>query len=107
MAAMHWVVTDDDPLCQLSNRIVKLVNAGRLDEADQAWQELNREFPDEIDPLERKAMILEARGHNQNAASYYRRAAEYTRAHEGFESETTEFYDQEADRLENIDTFAE
>ncbi len=100
---MNWVVTDDDPLCRLSNRVVELVNAGRLDDAEQAWEELNSEFPDEIDSIERKAMLLEARGNHRDAASYYRRAAQYTRTHEGFESETTEYYDQQAARLENTD----
>ena len=102
-AGMNWVVTDDDPLCRLSNRIVELINAGRLGDAEQAWKELNCEFPDEIDPIERKAMLLEARGNHRDAASYYRRAAQYTRTHDGFESETTEFYDQQAARLENTD----
>ncbi len=52
-------------------------------------------------------MLLEARGLNREAASYYRRAAEYTRTHEGFESDSTDYYEQEADRLENLDASVE
>ncbi len=97
---MDWLVTTDDPLCRLSNRVVELIDAGQLDEAEAAWEELNREFPDEIDPLERRAMLLEAQGEHGEAAAYYRRAAEYTRQHEGFEPAMTEYYVERAARLE-------
>ena len=101
---MSWLVTTDDPLCELSNRVVELINAGQLDEAEAAWEKLYREFPDEIDPLERKAMLLEARGEPAEAAKYYRRAAEYTRRHKGFEPEATEDYTEHAERLERAST---
>ena len=103
LVPLDWGYADDDPLCEMTNRVVDLINDGHLDEAERALEELTREFPDEIDPLDRKAILLEARGLNREAASYYRRAAEFTRTHEGFEKDSTDFYEREAARLENTD----
>jgi tetratricopeptide (TPR) repeat protein len=94
---MNWV-TAEGPLDRLSNRVVHLVDQGRLDEAEEVWEELSREYPDEIDPIERKAIILEARGKRREAAAFYRRAAEYAKAHPGFE--TADHFLECATRLE-------
>jgi tetratricopeptide (TPR) repeat protein len=92
-----WVAVEG-PLDRLSNRVVRLVDQGRLDEAEEAWEELNREYPDEIDSIERKAIILEARGRKLEAAAQYRRAAEYAQTHPGFE--TADLFLECATRLE-------
>lgn len=94
---MNWVAAEG-PLDRLSNRVARLVNQGRLDEAEEAWDALNREYPDEIDPIERKAMILEARGQTAAAAAHYRRAADYAQGHPGFE--TADYFLECAVRLE-------
>jgi len=94
-----WVVLEDDELNELSNEIVFLLGEGRIEDAEQVWEQLNRKHPDEIDPLHRKAMILEARGHYREAALYYRRTAQYTRTHEGFEPEATDHFEAKADEL--------
>ncbi len=102
-AAQSWGFIEEDPLCEITNHVADLIHDGQLDDAERTLEDLTSQFPDEIDPLDRKAMLLEARGLNREAASYYRRAAEYTRTHEGFESDSTDFYEQEAVRLENAD----
>ncbi len=53
-----------------------------------------------IDCLERRAMLLRARGQNQLAADYYRRAAEYARTHEGFEPASIDYYLDSANKLD-------
>ena len=102
-AAQSWGGIEEDPLCEITNHVADLIHDGQLDDAERALEELTREFPDEIDPLDRKAMLLEARGLNREAASYYRRAADYTRTHEGFEAASTDFFEQKAAALEKAD----
>jgi hypothetical protein len=48
---------EDDGLDDLSNSVVDLANAGRLDEALAASRRLLAEFPDVVDGLERCAMV--------------------------------------------------
>lgn len=94
-------VLDDelDHLDELSNHVVDLVNAGRLDEADLACQELRRHFPDQIDWIERQAFVYKARGLNKKAAEWYRKAATFASTQVGFDEETISHFQQMADRL--------
>lgn len=94
--------SDDDHLDELSNSVVDLINEGKLDEAESACNELDRRFPDMIDCLDRRAMLLEARGDNRLASEYFRRAAEYARNHDGFDEEVINDYIASADRLDPI-----
>jgi tetratricopeptide (TPR) repeat protein len=91
---------DDDDLDALSNHIVDLIHNGQLDDAERACDTLERQFPDMIDCLDRRAMVLQARGQNKLAAGYYRRAAEYARIHEGFEPESIDYYLDSANKLD-------
>lgn len=74
------LVWDDDGLDEASNRVVDLIHAGKLDEAEQA-QDLLERYPDVHDGLERLAMLYRARGDLKRAAEYYRRAADFVHAH--------------------------
>jgi Tfp pilus assembly protein PilF len=65
---------DDDGLDDASNRVVDLVHAGQLDEAEQAARDLLVRYPDVHDGFERLAMVYEARGARAQAAEYYRKA---------------------------------
>jgi tetratricopeptide (TPR) repeat protein len=93
---------DDDNLDELSNSIVDLINEGKLDEAESACNELERCFPEMIDCLDRRAMLLEARGDNKLAAEYFRRAADHARNHDGFDEEAIDDYIASAERLDPI-----
>jgi tetratricopeptide (TPR) repeat protein len=75
--ADSWVIADDDDLAELSNRVLDLLDQGKLDEAEAVWQELSDKHPDEIDTIERRAMILKARGLHRQAADHYRQAAAF------------------------------
>ena len=72
---------DDDGLDEASNGVVDLIDAGRLDEAEQAAHDLLERYPDVHDGLERLAMVAAARGDRPRAAEYYRRAADFVHAH--------------------------
>lgn len=89
-----------DSLDELSNHVVDLIHAGRLDEAELGCQELRRRFPDQIDWIERQAHICEKRGQHQKAAEWYRKAATFASTQEGFDEEAISEFRQMADRLD-------
>ena len=72
---------EDDGLDAASNGVIDLIDAGRLDAAEQAAHELLTNYPDVHDGLERLAMVHEARGDRARAAEYYRKAADFVHAH--------------------------
>lgn len=72
---------EDDGLDAASNVVIDLINAGRLDEAEHAAQDLLERYPEVHDGLERLAMVAAARGHRTRAAEYYRQAADFVHAH--------------------------
>jgi tetratricopeptide (TPR) repeat protein len=92
---------DDDNLDELSNSVVALLHAGKIDQAELAAKELLERYPEVVDGLERIAMVEEARGHSTLAADYYRKAAHFTRTQPGYAPETTEYYSEKIRRLES------
>jgi tetratricopeptide (TPR) repeat protein len=75
------IVWEDDGLDEASNRPIDLIDAGRLDEAEQAAHDLLQRYPQVHDGLERLAMVYAARGDRIRAAEYYRKAADFVLAH--------------------------
>jgi tetratricopeptide (TPR) repeat protein len=69
-----------DALDVESNTVVDLVNAGRLQEAEQAARELLVRYPEVPDGHDRLGMVHEARGEFHQAADCYRQVIEFTRA---------------------------
>ena len=72
---------EDEGLDDASNGVIDLIDAGRLDEAEQAAHALLERYPNVHDGLERLAMVAAARGDRLRAAEYYRRAADFVHAH--------------------------
>lgn len=72
---------EDVALAEASNAAVKLVRAGKLDEAEQAARDLLVRFPEVHDGYDRLGMVYEARGDNKQAAHYYRQALDFIRQH--------------------------
>jgi len=62
-----------EALDNLSNRVVDLIHEGKFDVAENACNELLKLYPDQVDGLERFAMVYEARGNNEKAVEYYKR----------------------------------
>ena len=84
---------DLDRLERLSNGVLDLLEAGRLDEAQLACEALRAAFPDEMDWIERTAALHEARGEIAQAIEHYARCMAYVRGDpEGFDPECEEWY---------------
>jgi hypothetical protein len=87
------IVSDDDGLLdQASNVVVDLIDAGRLDDAEQAAQDLLVRYPEVHDGLERIAMVAAARDDRPRAAEYYRKAADFVHAHADWYDPEMEIY---------------
>ena len=88
-------------LDQLSNRVVDLIKGNKLDEAEDVSRKLLAEYPDQVDGLNRLAMVYEARGEKRRAAEYYRKAANFAKSNEDFDREIIKWFLSEAKRLES------
>lgn len=94
---------DDDPLDELSNSVVDLVEARRFDEAIAACKRLLEEFPEVVDGLERSGMVHAAMGEHALAADFYRRALEFVTAPERRDDyEVDDFYRQQIEKEERL-----
>jgi tetratricopeptide (TPR) repeat protein len=93
-----YLVNDD--LDNDSNRVIELLDAGRIDEAEAAAHELLRKYPEVPDGLERLGMVHEKRGDRKQAAAYYRKAAAFVEGHEGFDPEVKTWLVDKADELD-------
>ena len=92
------VYTDLD---QLSNSVVGLIRENKLDEAEAVSRKLLAQYPDQIDGLNRLAMVYEARGEKREAAAYYRQAADFAKSNEGFDQQTINWFFSEAERVKS------
>ena len=101
-APPHSDVFDIEELDRLSNRVVDLVDEGRLDEADAVCEQLRTEYPEVHDWLMRKAMICEARGQAELAIEYCQRTIDWMDAHpDDFDPESREPFYADIERLRN------
>ena len=92
-SAPHAAISgDDDGLDDASNVVIDLIDAGRLDEAEQAAQDLLARYPEVHDGLERLAMVAAVRGDRPRAAEYYRKAADFVHARAGWYDPEMETY---------------
>lgn len=100
---MSWAFDDDD-FMQLTNSVVELINERRFDEAAAACQRLHTEYPEQIDWLDRSAMLHEARGELDLACDFYRRALAFTLApdkRDGFDEAGRDDYRSTIAKLES------
>jgi tetratricopeptide (TPR) repeat protein len=79
-AALDALAESED-LDEASNSVVYLIQAGKLDQAEQAALALRQRYPEVIDGHERLGMVHEARGDRQQATECYRKAVEMIREH--------------------------
>jgi tetratricopeptide (TPR) repeat protein len=98
----HLGLCDDyDELAAASNGVLDLVDAGKLDAAEQAAHELLERFPDVHDGYDRLGMVYEARGDNRQAAEYYRKALAFVREHaDDYDPEFENLYLKLIERVE-------
>ena len=88
-------------LDQLSNSVNDLIKENKLDKAETVSRKLLAEYPDQVDGLNRLAMVYEARGEKRRAAEYYRKAADFAKSHEDFDQNTIDWFFSEAKRVES------
>ena len=88
-------------LDQLSNSVVDLIKQKNLDDAEAVSQRLLDEYPDQIDGLNRLAMVYEARGEKRKAAEYFRKAYRFALSNEGFDQDSADWFLSEAKRMES------
>ena len=88
-------------LDQLSNSVVDIIKQNKLDEAEAVSQKLLVEYPDQIDGLNRLAMVYEARGEKTKAAEHYWKAYRFAMSNEGFDQNTIDWFLSEAKRMES------
>lgn len=72
---------DAHELAEASNAVIALIDAGKLEEAEQAARELLVRYPEVHDGHDRLGMVYEARGQKKQAADCYRQVIEFVRAH--------------------------
>jgi len=87
-------------LDQLSNSVVDLIKLNKLDEAEDVSRKLLIQYPDQVDGLNRLAMVYEARGEKSKAAGYYLKAADFAKSNEGFDQNMINWFLSEAKRME-------
>lgn len=90
---------DDDDIDDLSNRVLNLIEAGKLESAEIACRELRERYPDMIDGLERTAQLREAQGRFAEAAESFHAAADFASTHAGFDKEGIAWYRHQVARL--------
>ena len=86
-------------LDQLSNSVVDLIKQNRLDEAEAMSEKLLTDYPDQVDGINRLAMVYEARGEKSKAADYYRKAADFAKSNPGFDKQMVRWFLSEARRM--------
>jgi tetratricopeptide (TPR) repeat protein len=99
----HFGFCDDcyDELAAASNAALDLIDAGMLEEAEQAAHELLERFPDAYDGYARLGLVYEVRGANRQAVEYYRKVIAFARERPGlYDSEFEDGYQALIDRLE-------
>ena len=72
-AIPQWHLVDE-PLDELSNSVLDLVEQRRFQEALEVCERLLQEFPQQVDGLERSGLVHAARGDHATAADFYRKA---------------------------------
>jgi tetratricopeptide (TPR) repeat protein len=95
-----YYADNDEVPDELSNRVIELIQEGKLEEAEETCAELKRRFPDLIDWIERTGMIHEARGETEKAIEYYERCLQYIDDNEElFEEASKDWYRRSIARL--------
>jgi tetratricopeptide (TPR) repeat protein len=81
--------------------VLALIDAGKLDDAEQAAQAMMRRWPDIHDGYDCFGMVCEARGNNREAADYYRKVIAMAREEPSYyEHDFAEYYEKIIRRLD-------
>lgn len=72
---------EQEALKEASNTPIRLIKAGKLDEAEKAARELLVRYPEVHDGYDRLGQVYEARGQNKEAADCYRKVISFIHSH--------------------------
>jgi tetratricopeptide (TPR) repeat protein len=98
--ALAAEIEDMEDLEILSNSVLDLIRDDRLDEAERVCQKLARDYPDQIDGIDRLALVHEARGDRQGAIALWRKAIDFTLTQpDGFDDDSRAAMQSEIERL--------
>jgi hypothetical protein len=83
--------------------VVALIDAGKLDSAEQAAQAVILQWPDNYDGYDCFGMVCQARGNNRLAADYYRKVVAMARQEPSiYEDGFPEYYEKLIRRLDPV-----
>jgi SEC-C motif len=80
-AALKATIEEYHSYMDASGSVARLIQDGRLEEAEAAAYALVKDFPDCPDGFDRLGSICEARGDRIGAARWYRRVIDFIRQH--------------------------
>ena len=84
-----------------ANAAIALIDAGKLDEAEHAAQQLVERWPDAHDGYDCLGMVHQVRGDNRRAAEYYRKVVAFAREEPAlYDPEFQDYYRDLIDRLD-------
>lgn len=97
---MEDMMADISRLDDLSNSILPMIKNGEFDKAEALCEELLREYPDQVDGLDRFAMLYEAKGDSAKAIEYYQKTINFVKMHDGFDPEFIAIKEKKIARLQ-------
>src|SRR5262245_30194637 len=104
----HFGFDDDfdeglEILERLSNGVLELIDQGRLDDAEKVCGELLRRYPDQIDGIDRMALVYEKRGDTARAVERHERCLIFiVQNPDGFDDDSVQWHRSEIDRLRSL-----
>ena len=101
LAGTEEAYDDADDLAEVSNAVLDLTRAGKLDEAEAAARKLLEQYPDVHDGYDRLGFVHEARGENRLAADCYRRVIAFLEQNPNYADPG--FRDMFAERIAKLD----
>ena len=98
LSMVDWDFGEDD-LDRESNRVIDLINEGRLDEAEECAKKLVIDYPEVCDGHDRLGMIYEKRGEFSHAIKMYQKVVEFISCQDGHDEENLNFFKQKVSEL--------
>jgi len=90
----------EDKIDSLSNSVIDLINEKKLDKAEEISCQLLREYPDQVDGLEKLAMVCKAKGDKAKELECHCQVVEFMKTHPGFDADSIVWHQDEIKRLE-------
>jgi len=86
-----------------ANAVIALIDAGKLDDAERAAQQLIERWPDVHDGYDCLGMVHQARGDHRQAVEYYRKIVMFARQEPSlYDPEFEDYYRDLIDRLDSM-----